>query len=350
MLIYLPAGPIANLPTAINDMDEATLNALVASTTLPVARINYRAGIPAHPFPVPLHDVLAGYERVVADLSSAAGRDGSGQPKPRAPLRVGVCGQLFGGTLATALALTENRRWTARNMPASIVTAAAVSNPVVDWTVPERAAEDAEKRRASPKAASRWKRTSWELFAGSEELPVASLVALRRRLFGGPDAYMDAFASPVHFFRAPAVDAPRDWPKNGAPRQQPEQAAPAPGQAARRKARRIFPPSASDLELPALRVTAGAESVLHTQCAELVRRVGESRVRACLVALGMNAGTKVAENDECPVLREAARQAREKYVLRTVPGTGLWGVKDDTAWEDDVVGAGRWFEDVLGRD
>jgi hypothetical protein len=201
VLIYLPAGPITNLPDAVDDMDNASLQALIASTALPVARINYRAGSPANAFPVPLHDVLAGYERVVDDVASAPAPDGS-KRKHRAPVRVGVCGQLFGGTLATSLALTESRRWTARTPPASVVSAAAAGNPIVDWTVPERADEDAAKRRASPSSASRHKRTSWELFAGSAQLPAASLVALRRRLFGGPDAYVDAFASPVHFFRA----------------------------------------------------------------------------------------------------------------------------------------------------
>jgi acetyl esterase/lipase len=325
-------------------MDDAALHALVASTALPVARINYRTGTPAHPFPVPLHDLLAGYERVVADLAS------SWSPTPREPLRVGVCGQLFGGTLATALALTESRRWSPRNPPAATISAAAVSNPIFDWTAPERAAEDAAKRLAHPKAASRLKPTSWELFAASKDLPAASLLSLRRRLFGGPDAYIDAFASPMHFFRAPAVDAPRDWPDDDHFFQSPEQDAPVVTQPAIRKARRIFPPTASDLELPALRVTAGIESALRSQCEELVKRVGEARVRACLVGLGMNVGTKVAEDDERPVLREAARQAREKYVLHSVPGVGLWGVKGDGAWEQDVADAGQWFDCVLSDD
>ncbi len=349
MLIYLPAGPITSLPDAVNDMDDATLPALIASTALPIARINYRAGSPANAFPVPLHDVLAGYERVVDDVASAPAPDGS-KRKHRTPVRVGVCGQLFGGTLATSLALTESRRWAARTPPAGVVSAAAASNPIVDWTVPERADEDAAKRRASPSSASRYKRTSWELFAESAQLPAASLVALRRRLFSVPDAYVDAFASPMHFFRAPAVDAPRDWPGNGASQKPQAEAVPA-GQTLRRKARRIFPPTASDLELPWLRITAGDASVLHAQCAELVQRVGQSHVRACLVGLGMNVGTKASEDDDQhPAAREAVRQAREQYVLRTVPGVGLWGVKDNNAWEADVTAAGRWFEDVLGPD
>jgi hypothetical protein len=337
-------------------MDRAALDMLVASTTLPVARINYRAGSPASAFPVPLHDVLAGYERVIDDVVRESRP--SGKTTRRPPVSVGVCGQLFGGTLAMSLALTESRRPTRLTSPASILSATAVGNPIVDWTVPERDEEDAAKRLASPSSRSRHKETSWERFGASEALPAASLLALRRRLFSGPDAYMDAFASPVHFFRAPAVDAPRDWPGPGSAAQQPQHhdeagtapAAPAAGTATRRKARKIFPPTGSDLELPWLRVTAGEGSVLHAQCAEIVRRAAESRVRACLVGLGMNVGSKTGDDDENPAVREAVRQAREMFVLNSVPGVGLWGVKDDRAWEDDVGAAGRWFQAVVGLD
>jgi acetyl esterase/lipase len=88
-----------------------------------VARINYRASS-THKYPTPIHDVLAGYDWIRDHLL----RDEFQRPYLA---RMGVCGELVGGSLATMLALTEC------HLGQSRIGAAAVNSPVVDWVFPD---------------------------------------------------------------------------------------------------------------------------------------------------------------------------------------------------------------------
>jgi acetyl esterase/lipase len=293
-----------------------------------VACINYRANS-EFKFPVPLHDVLAGYERVLSLIASQQGSD-------KHPARIGVCGQLFGGTLATALALTECRK------PRSGVVAAAVNNPIVDWTVHERLEEDLLKRKKTP---SRAKMSSWELYKDSDLLPASRILTLRQLLFSTPDAYFDSFASPIHFFRSPAIDCPGDGTHRDRSLEQGMPSAPV----VRRRARHVFPPASSDLVLPYIQITSGESSILHSQCAELMQRISDSHVRRHLSSPGINEGRRLpSDNDELSGVQSAVNQTHQTFSLNTVPGIGLWGVKDESSWKSDIKHVGHWFNDILG--
>lgn len=84
-----------------------------------IARINYRASSEFQ-FPTPFHDVLFGWDWIRENLLL--------DKFDRSYLaRLGVCGELIGGSLATMLALTECRIGESR------IAAAAVNNPIADW-------------------------------------------------------------------------------------------------------------------------------------------------------------------------------------------------------------------------
>ncbi|KAJ8104449.1 hypothetical protein OPT61_g10750 [Boeremia exigua] len=120
ILLYLPPGPVVPPDP---DAEERVIAALRASSAATVVRINYRASS-QHQFPTPNHDVLYGYDWIQENMLL------DGAQKPYAA-RIGICGELMGGSIATMLALTECRVGESR------IIAAAVNNPIVDWVFPD---------------------------------------------------------------------------------------------------------------------------------------------------------------------------------------------------------------------
>jgi acetyl esterase/lipase len=214
ILIYLPPGPV--MPSSIAE-EENVISILRESSGATIARVNYRASS-LHQYPTPYHDLLFGFDWIKENLLL----DEFNRPYLS---RMGVCGELMGGSLATMLALTENRLGESR------IAAAAVNNPLVDWVFPDElpavdpselpepnapdetafpADADIMATDLSPIARRRPKRapkkaplTSWQRCGDNQMIPTLTLSAERDVLFRKPEDYFDRFASPIHYFRSP---------------------------------------------------------------------------------------------------------------------------------------------------
>ncbi len=337
VILYLPPGPI--FPGAPPERDSADglvlttpaenqlLTLLSAASDATVVRVNYRLS-DTHPFPTAVHDVLAAYDWVTANLGPPT--NGRIRTPTVSDPSVGVCGELVGGGLATMLALTECRPSRGR------IVAAAVNNPIPDWLFPvdpdsgsrsdarsdadpspplpplasdasESVATDLEfadltdvtessdqldhdgdnedaspPRRSSsgtPKRPSKPKETSWSLHADSPDLSASHLYRARGTLFKTAQAVLDPFASPILFLRSPGVELP--------PPDAPDPTNFSALRHSKRKVPRLYPPTGSGLRLPTFRITAGESCLLRDQAAELASRLRRSIVKQHLGLSGI---------------------------------------------------------------
>ncbi|KAI4126927.1 MAG: hypothetical protein LQ347_004803 [Umbilicaria vellea] len=333
IILYLPPWPSLDEPldppiaTAIS-----VLNYVANATTV---QINYRASSTL-PFPTPVHDVLAGYDWVLKNLIQGPS---SWHNPPRPPPLVGICGEVMGGSLATMLALTE-----CRSQKPGGICAAALGNPIADWTFPvaetphqapdrvdlpdtrNQAGEPPSRKRSAVKLRPI---DSWTEFANSETLSAQALISARDTFFTKPEKWFDPFASPLLFFRTASTEIPTlEAPDPGSDR--PLDLATLPVK--KRKARRRYPPLHSDLKLPTIRIDVGEESLLRDQGVELVERVKKSSPSYMKQAVGWDgewlATEQTLENDDVQLVR------RE--------GVGLWG-------EAELTEVGVWLNNALRR-
>jgi acetyl esterase/lipase len=217
VVIYLPSGPV--LPNSTEE-EEQVISILRETTSATIARINYRASA-EHQYPTAFHDVLSGYDWIIDHFLR-------GEANRPHLARLGVCGELIGGSLATMLGLTECRADESR------IFAGAVNNPIVDWVFPDelpsvdpsalpeplapdetelpaesdpmdtRQTEISSPMTKSPKRPRKKPQpTSWQLYGDNSTIPTLTLSAERDVLFRKPEHYFDRFASPMHFFRSP---------------------------------------------------------------------------------------------------------------------------------------------------
>jgi acetyl esterase/lipase len=322
------------------------LTTLRASSNATIVSVNYRAGKDAK-YPVPIHDVLVGYDWLLNRLS--------GEHTVKSKFhKVGLCGQLLGGSLATMLSLTECGPASMYPNPTRIV-AAALNNPIIDWVVPDREQleavsnislessdvydEDGAMKRYIHK---RRKLSSWQKFKDSEILSESALMKVRKELFANPNAYFDSFASPIHFLRTPGMDVPHDTTTmtyDPDVHQAPE---------LRRKARILFPPSDSKAVVPHIRLTTGESSLLQTQDQDFIERMRLSAVRRYLkprrLKLDQYSSMEEYQRSEVDFIRD---QAVEKFSFNLLPGAGLWGYGPEEVWRTDLELAGKWLKEVL---
>lgn len=333
--------------------DDAIISALSATSNSTIVRVNYRTGKFA-PFPLPLHDVLAGYDWLKEFLKEED--EVNSETRLR---RIGVCGQLFGGGLATSLALTE-----CRPGPQQVI-AAAVNNPIIDWVVPDRLkleidsansdsesqieVGDRESDFAIDVAKSRKRNkskgpdiSSWQAFMDSEVLPADTLFKARNHIFTNQNGYFDAFASPIHLFRTTGIEVNEDLRRGIPVDEEPS----TPGLL--RKYRVNFPPSGSDLKLPHIRLTTGDESILSTQNMEFNTRINTAEVTNYLRPRNIKHAKykqlMVDDKDEVDFICDVADR---KFPLNTLPGVGLWGIGKESIWRPDVEDAGRWLRSLM---
>ena len=342
VILYLPSGPI--LKNVNPASDEQVIAALSAASNATIVRINYRTGHGRH-YPLPIHDVLTAFDWVkewLGDISAS----GNGST-------IGVCGQLLGGSLAAMLAMTECRQGQTR------IAAAALNAPIVNWIFPDGEQEpdagevDAEETRvAKPKPSNKRKKkkytTSWEEFRLSKEFPASSLLKARAELFKNPDSYFDPFASPLHFFRSPSIEVPEDLSRLP---YDPDRKEPAP--VLRRKSRRAYPPTGSELVLPTVRLGIGDASVLRSQTEEFMDMLRSSEVSGALKQSGLRLGLveKYAdlESPQKAKIDTTVACAEKKFTMHSLPGIGLWGHDQDQLWREDVISAGQWLREALTK-
>ncbi|KAF1997317.1 hypothetical protein P154DRAFT_294626 [Amniculicola lignicola CBS 123094] len=391
IIIYLPSGPAVS---GIEKEENRVVSALGASSGATVARINYRASL-GHQFPTPIHDVLLGYDWILDNLLQD-----ETSPKSSRPVisRLGVCGELLGGSLATMLALTECR------LGGSRMGAAAVNNPIVDWVfaddiatvdssqLPEpRAPEETsfpadqnimasyaqqEEQEAPTKSKKRKKRTpkltAWQRNAECSIVPTSALSGLRDVLFRRPEDFFDRFASPLHFFRSPhgqliypdsddviASSSPPIQPFDpldfevrmylshfeaiGSPPESPPRSQIAPMLARCRSYARIYPPAGVSMSLPQFHISTGQESPLLDQAIELSKVVKRSIARHHLKSRTGRA--RAHDQEEMSHFEEYAEQ---RVQLDTAKGNGLWTLLDDGTGEKIQVEAiGVWLRKAL---
>ena len=323
-IVYLPPGPLLTTPAP----PAPRLATLATAANVTVVRVNYRLDAAAHRYPRPVHDAAAGYDWVVRHLVRG---DNGHRDLDKAFGRVGLCGELLGGGLAAALALTECHARRAG------VRAAVLGNPVADWTAmypvaapgaaaaPPTTAAGAPRARTARtrKAAAATAKSSWEAFAHGPALPAAALLRARHALFAAPEDYFDPFASPLLFFKTAATAVP--------PRVDPIDEVFAAWDLSlraferKRRSARRHPGPDGRLRLPAARVWVGAECVLKDQGIELAQSVARSN-NLYGGPDGKGEGT-----------------GWERVEVQVREGLGLWG-------ERELLEMGQWFGRVLRID
>ena len=352
-MIYLPRGPLWS-----NEEQEASIISQLGQH-LPshhIVRINYRLS-PHHQYPTPVHDTLAGFDWILENIlrKRAISRPGRADHVGR----IGVCGELIGGGLASMLALTECR------IGEPGVIAAAVNNPLVDWVSLDGMQQpDADATLES-------------------DSTVGRLLDLRHDLFSKPDRYFDPFASPMLLFRTSGTDVPpppaeavlddmallslhereryaKEYATTSAdPKAVAEaiiEASASPAIAVPRKASRRFPSVSLNLRLPSFHISSGSLAPFNQQSEDFTHVIRQSIIRqARQTTTGSSFGRKMLlddEEDEFEDEREKevkARQkadAEEKAQFRRHQGLGLWdGSKEGQARVRDVA---KWLGEKMG--
>ncbi|KAF1936986.1 alpha/beta-hydrolase [Clathrospora elynae] len=384
ILLYLPPGPV--LPDC-SEEEQDVISVLRASSAATIVRINYRASS-VHQYPTPCHDVLLGYDWVQEHLL----RDEFKRPYQA---RLGVCGELIGGSLATMLALTECRLGENR------ISAAAVNNPIVDWVfpdempvinsadLPEPAYGDETAFPADEDMASSWttrekgedvpkpgrkrqKRapkapppTAWQAYGDNAVLPGLTLSGERDVLFRRPEDYFDRFTSPIHFFRSPHAQLVFPQQDDIFASQQPDELLDIEAQLALnhyatfeknvnvspvlpmlsrcRAYARNYPPAGTKISLPFWNITTGLQSPLSDYTLELVKMIRRSVARQMLKSHSSRTRWHdIAEKNHYEEL------AQERVILNSCEGIGLWTQQSDNPnWEVHVEGVGAWMKQRL---
>lgn len=364
--------------------EERVISTLAATSRATIARVNYRASSQQQ-FPTPIHDVLLAYDWVRENLL----QDGFARPVIG---RVGVCGELMGGSLAVMLALTECRSGESR------IGAASVNNPIVDWVFPEDlpavsvtellepATPDETALLAdgdpmaltnrsepeAPRATKTSKRsgkspplTAWQLHGDNTAIPTPTLSAERDSLFRRPEDYFDRFASPIHFFRSPHGMLLYPKHDDAWASEQPdslidietqmdinhyqsfeEPTTPKPELPVLAKCRayaRIYPPAGSNLNLPDWRITAGSQNPLLGQGSELTKMIRRNLARH---TLKKRMGRVRWQDDAEKLYYED--YAKSRVLMETVDGLGLWTHQvTNQQWQAQVEQTGLWMKESL---
>jgi len=216
--------------------------------------------------------------------------------------KIGVCGELIGGSLAAMLALTE-----CQVSNKSRIRAAAIGNPTVDWTA------------LFPLI--KYGSLKTEFRNVTDPLSLNNLLLLRRTLFRKPEGFFDPFASPLLYFRTPSYDLPPPPPnypgmdEDAQPSSREDDPEP---KVKKRRSHRTYPPSGTRLILPTMRVYVGQDSVLRDQGMELAELTRKS----------------IARDEDGDVDKNKRVEAFE------TEGTGLWDAKQ-------TIEIGQWLGQIL---
>ena len=260
---------------------------------------------------------------MIKHLVAGSAAHNSWQAHSTKPTALGVCGELVGGSLAAMLALTEC------HTSKTGVRAAALCNPITDWTAFHPSVPDREATEVAPEAGSAKSQSG--VSSQSHSFSDSLLLATRKDVFATPSHYFDPFASPLLFFRTASSDLPihnptfSDASLKGTDTTSSEISA---DWIKKRRAHRKYPPLRSGLNLPNLRVDVGEESILKEQGIEL--------------AEGVMRSLDLHERKERKEIGISGNETEiEKRVhLRVKKGEGFWA-------EEDFADAGNWFGQIL---
>lgn len=306
--------------------------------------------------------MLAGYDWIQENLLTKRAIARAGRAENVGKLA--VCGELIGGGLATALALTECRASTPG------IVAAALNNPIVDWV---SLGGTLDVKKGNSKAAMQWDSSHSTLNA------LDALPSLRDELFRKPEHYFDPFASPVLFFRTAGAgipSAPELTPMDDMERlsmiereEFERQQLPIAGDDRRslnagkittseapikhRKRSRRYPSKGLGLRLPNFQITAGSSKLLKAQAQELQHLLRQSFVRQS-EEKSTEFGRKVLPEEEQSEIDDDERHLREvqqaeadrKAKLYTTQGLGLWDCS--RAGQARVAEMAAWMKTQLG--
>ncbi|KAL8783782.1 MAG: hypothetical protein Q9213_004398 [Squamulea squamosa] len=279
------------------------LNTLSLSAQATVVEIGYRLS-GNEPYPKPIHDVIAGYDWIRKHLSSSpviVNHNGLPNSKyiyspPQTFAGLGVCGELAGGSLAAMLALTECKT--------NGITAAALGDPIVDWSSPLRL----------PTSSS-----------SDVDSPNRSLKNLHTTCFAKSEHRYDPFASPLLFFRTPAYELPTPSLYGSSfspgPKEESSDSDGASMLVPRRRSHRKHPPLGSGLRLPMTRIDVRTDFALKDQVLEFAE----------LLQRGVN------------LYEDKSAIPRERVEVVEREGEGLWS-------EKDFMQIGSWMGEMLRRD
>jgi acetyl esterase/lipase len=352
-IIYLPTGPIFDFDKGASpDAESGIIAALSEASNATIVRVDYRLG-DSVTYPAPVHQVLAAYDWVKGHLvASEVSSSRHGRHKKKIA-KLGVCGQLLGGSLATMLALTESRIGETR------IAALAAHNPVLDWIFPEpeqvvdESDHDGEfgdlvedgappPKKTKSRGRKKKKLSSWELYGSKPTLPASSLLNLRSTIFRKPANYFDPFASPILFFRSPGADVPVDPLSLTTDDPLPAELQGRPTR--RRKVHRVFPPTGSTLKLPRTLLSFDRNSVLSDQNDEMVRLMRRAVMRKYLASLDVE-GT---DADWRTSMATANAEERIEAWVHEGP-LQVWGndAEDAREWRQDVEEVGSWMRQAL---
>lgn len=269
--------------------------------------MNYRLS-KAFRYPLPIHDILAGYDWILSNLIQSESGEHATTGK------IAVCGEFIGGSLAASLALTEC------HTHGSGVRGLIMGNPISDWTSMPAVPTNTQETSKTPGKRRKKALSSWEAFAHSPELPASALLRARNQLFPVAEDYFDVFASPMLFFRTPPVDVPPEIDALDEIFLPPEIAARQPTK--KRKAHRRYPPSDAELTLPRTKVMVGEKCLLKDQGIELAEGIARS-VHSYGGPMGTGMGT-----------------GWENVEVEIRSGVGAWK-------EDDLEEIGTRFREML---
>ena len=328
IILYLPRGDHLVKDDESEPSDRAA-SSLVLGANATVVQLHYRLSSTCL-YPTPIHDILAGYDWVLRHLVSSAGVHNAWQTSNKVA-GLGVCGELIGGSLAAALALTEC------HTHRTGIRVAALGNPICDWTQMHSSLnDDMSKKLARGKEEALEKRRkvssvedSFTAFAMNPTLPASSLLTARTNLFTLAEKYFDPFASPLLFFRTASSELPFDYlSPTLSPTFSDAEQQPSTEWIRRRRAHRRHPPMGSGLGIPKTRIDVGEECALRDQGWDLVDSMRRS------VDLYEQEREFGAFTDQTGVRGE------QRVTLRMRPGVGLWT-------DDDMVDVGRWMGEML---
>ncbi|KAF6228144.1 hypothetical protein HO133_007874 [Letharia lupina] len=301
---------------------ESHLKDLAVGANATAVEINYRLST-QNGYPLPIHMVLAGYDWTRANLARGIHTGYKGLRMTTKPSKIGVCGELAGGSLATMLALTECFYTPAELEPQGI-SALAVGNPILDWT----ALTPSFARRNAPQAGLFRKVRGFPGGANNESLSVNGLCDIREAFFSKAERYFDPFASPLLFFRTPSSEIPNQAATsteesllNGGPEDENFFLPPA----KKRLSARKYPPAGSNLMLPWTRVVLGKDCEFKDQGVDLVELMRKSFRRS-----------------EVERTADAKPIVRRNFEVEEREGIGLWD-------EKHMLEIGQWFGEKLRK-